>query len=214
MELEKVKIKRHIPPGEEFSVLFNPGSYRLTAANQFVEVAAPGLRAPLIQFGRGSVRTLSMQLFFDSYEEQKDVRDYTRKITNLLETERELHAPPVCLVSWGGPTFVGVLEQANTNFTFFLPSGRPVRATIDVTFKEFPETTILEQLSRQSSSHFEKEYVVKAHDTLSSIAGEFLGDPRAWRAIAERNDLENPLALTIGQALIIPATEGQPKVLS
>ena len=128
MELEKIKIKRHIPDGEEFQVLFNPNTYRVTDSNQFVEVAVPGLRSPLIQFGRGNMRTLSMQFFFDSYEEKKDVRIYTRKITNLLETERELHAPPVCLLSWGGPTFVGVLEQVNTNFTLFLPTGVPVRA--------------------------------------------------------------------------------------
>lgn len=207
MELEKVKIKRHIPDGEEFEVLFNPSSYRVTDSNQYVEIAVPGLRSPLLQFGRGNMRTLSMQLFFDSYEEGKDVRIYTRKITDLLETERELHAPPVCLLSWGGPTFVGVLEQVTMNFTLFLPSGVPVRATIDVTFKEFPETTIRTQLGKQSSSHFEKQYVVKLHDTLSGIAGEYLGNPRLWREIAIKNEIDDPLSIQPGQKLVIPATE-------
>jgi len=207
MELEKIKIKRHIPDGEEFQVLFNPNAYRVTDSNQFVEVAVPGLRSPLIQFGRGNMRTLGMQFFFDSYEEKKDVRIYTRKITDLLETERELHAPPVCLLSWGGPTFVGVLEQVNTNFTLFLHTGVPVRATMDVTFKEYPETANRAQLGKQSSAHFEKQYIVKLQDTLSSIAGEFLGDPKLWRKIAEKNDIDNPLSIKPGHALIIPATE-------
>lgn len=207
MELEKVKIKRHIPNGDEFEVLYNPNTYRVTDANQFAEIAVPGLRSPLIQFARGNVRTLSMQFFFDSYEEKKDVRAYTSKITDLLETESDLHAPPICLLSWGGPTFVGVLEQANLSFTLFLPSGVPVRATMDVTFKEYPETAIRAQLGRQRSSHFEKQVVVKSQDTLSRIAAEFLGDPRKWREIANRNDIDNPLAIQPGQTLVIPAIE-------
>lgn len=82
-----------------------------------------------------------------------------------------------------------------------------MRATMDVTFKEYPETANRAQLGKQSSAHFEKQYVVKLQDTLSSIAGEFLGDPRLWREIAAKNDIDNPLSIKPGDALIIPATE-------
>jgi hypothetical protein len=78
--LEKATIERYIPGGESVDVLFNPTEYQLSQSNQFAEVAVPGLGAPLLQFGRGNARTLSMQLFFDTYEQRTDVRQHTRKI--------------------------------------------------------------------------------------------------------------------------------------
>lgn len=141
MGLTKATIKRHIPDGEEIKVLFNPTQYRLSKSNQFAEVAIPGLAAPLLQFGRGNAHTLSMQLFFDTYtyDAGKDVRQYTKKVTDLLNIDEELHAPPVCLFSWGNLQFIGVLERAEQNFTLFDSDGIPVRATVDVTFKEYYE---------------------------------------------------------------------------
>jgi nucleoid-associated protein YgaU len=45
---------------------------------------------------------------------------------------------------------------------------------------------------------------VKIGDTLSGIAGMFYKDPRLWRPIAQRNDVENPRDLQPGQVLTIP----------
>jgi hypothetical protein len=203
MRLDKATIKRYIPGGgEAIEVLFNPTEYQLAQSNQFAEVAIPGLGAPLLQFGRGNARTLSMQLFFDTYEKGEDVRDHTKKLTALLAIDDHLHAPPVCEFTWGGLTFIGVLEQANQRFTLFLPNGIPVRATVDVTFKEFWDEK--KQGGRLQSTHFAKRQVVKRGDTLSAIAGHQYGDPALWRPIAEANGIDDPLALQPGQVLVIP----------
>ncbi len=69
-ELEKAKIKQLVPDGPEIDVLFNPTEYRLSKSNQFAEVAIPGLTAPMLQFGHGNAQTLTMQLFFDTYDPQ------------------------------------------------------------------------------------------------------------------------------------------------
>lgn len=205
MSLEKATIQTYDPEthvvGEEIEVLFNPTEYRLNKANQFAEVAIPGLGAPPLQFVRGNARTLSMQLFFDTYEQGEDVRDYTGKITELLEIDPELHAPPICLFSWGNLNFAGVLERADQRFTLFLSDGTPVRATIDVTLKEYFEG---EPGDRQSAD-FAKRYVVRRGDTLSGIAGRKYGDPALWRPIAEANSIDDPLAIQPGDPLVIPA---------
>ena len=205
MEFEWATISKHIPPGDSFEVLFNPKEYRLTRSNQFAEAAVPGLSAPLLQFGRGAARTLSMQLFFDTYtyEPGTDVRDYTRQVLELLEIDADLHAPPVCLFSWGKLEFVGVLERADQTFKLFLPSGVPVRATVDVTFKEFTDGSA--EAGKKQSADFQKHYVVRQGDTLSAIAGRMYGDPALWRPLAESNDLDDPLALSPGQVLLVPA---------
>jgi nucleoid-associated protein YgaU len=48
---------------------------------------------------------------------------------------------------------------------------------------------------------------VRRGDTLTAIAAEKYGDASLWRAIAEQNQIVDPLALRPGQVLIIPAIE-------
>jgi nucleoid-associated protein YgaU len=50
-------------------------------------------------------------------------------------------------------------------------------------------------------------YIVESGDSLASIAQEVYGDPTRWRDIARANDLQEPFALTVGEALLIPDTE-------
>lgn len=205
MALEKATIQRYnlesgTPTGDPIEVLFNPTEYRLNKANQFAEIAIPGLGSPPLQFVRGDARTLSMQLFFDTYERGEDVRAYTGQILSLLDVDVDLHAPPVCVFSWGELNFVGVLQSADQNFQLFLSNGTPVRATLDVAFKEYvyiPE-------DRQSAD-YAKRYVVRRGDTLSGIAAQKYGNPALWRFIAQENGIDDPLSIQPGQALVIPA---------
>jgi hypothetical protein len=206
MGLEKATIRKIISGlPETIEVLFNPNEYRLSVSNRFAEIPVPGLEAPPIQYVRGNARSLSMQLFFDTYEAGTDVRDHTTLVAQLLDTDPELHAPPVCLFSWGTFSFQGVLEKAEQRFTLFHPSGIPARATVDVVFKEFSDTGL--RISKHRSANFDKRYMVKRGDTLSSIAGKEYGNPKNWRAIAEANSMDDPFALPPGTVLTIPAIE-------
>jgi nucleoid-associated protein YgaU len=152
-----------------------------------------------------------MQLFFDTYDpvqsnvkQGSDVRKYTDQIVKLLAVDSDNHAPPICRFSWAHFAFVGVLEKADQTFTLFMPDGTPVRATIDVTFKELGQEQV-DQAGRLFSADFAKHYVVRRGDTLSNIAADKYGDPALWRPIAEENELDDPLALEPGQLLVIPA---------
>jgi hypothetical protein len=207
MRLEKATIQKVLGSGagERFEVLFNPTDYRLSGGNQFAEVAIPGLPAPPLQFVRGTARTLVMSLFFDTYEQGSDVREHSGKVVRLLDIDPELHAPPVCLFTWGNLNFRGVLERAEQRFTLFFSTGIPARATVDVTFKEFSEGD--QQAGRNRSANFDKRYLVRRGDTLSGIAGRLYGDPSEWRPIAAANGLDDPLAIAPGQLLVIPAIE-------
>lgn len=212
--LDKAKIIQLVPKGPEIEVLFNPTEYRLSKSNQFAEVAIPGLGAPMLQFGHGNAQTLSMQLFFDTYDplasskgasKNQDVRQHTRSVTDLMRINKSLHAPPICQFSWGSFNFIGVLQQADVRYTLFLPSGVPVRATVDVTFKQFYDGK--QETGMLQSANYVKEHVVRAGDTLSSIAAELYHDAAKWRPIAEANNIDNPLALEPGRVLIVPAIE-------
>ena len=54
------------------------------------------------------------------------------------------------------------------------------------------------------SSDLTKVWVVKGRDTLPAIAAAEYGDARQWRAIAEANDIDDPLMLVPGTRLVLP----------
>jgi hypothetical protein len=173
--------------------------------------------------------TLSLELFFDTYEARSqvsgwqraasfvqpanpfqgsDATDVTRltdQVAKLAEVDRELHHPPICLLSWGafGRIFTGVLTELDQRFTLFLADGTPVRATLSCSFLEF-QTRAHRRAREMNSADVVKSRVVRRHDTLHSIAAEEYGDPGQWRHIAGANGIVNPRTVRPGMVLTIP----------
>jgi LysM repeat protein len=192
---------------EEVPVLFNPTEYSMEKSNEFASVNIPGLESPMLQFSRGNLETLTMDLFFDSYEENKDVRmDYTTKITDLLKIDPDIHAPPILRFVWGSLNFTCVLSRVTKKFTMFRSDGIPVRATLSVTFNEY-RTEVSAREKPKKSSDRTKTYTIKQGDSLWAIAAREYGDPASWRPIADKNRIANPRALEVGRAIIIPPLE-------
>lgn len=204
MEFKHVKISPQTGP-PEFDVLFNPNQYGLDKSNQIAEVAIPGLQAPILQYVHGNTRSLTMELFFDTYEEQTDVRAYTNQVYQLLEIEASTHAPPICDISWGTFQFTGVLDHVSGKFSLFLSDGTPVRATLNVTFKEFIDVQVLVQQDPTQSADHRKTRTVKAGDRIDTIAAEEYGNAAQWRVIAAANGLDDPTILQPGDVLQLPA---------
>jgi len=202
-------------PSDEVSFLFNPKEFSVEKSNQYAEVSVPGLSAPIYQFVRGNARTVTMDLFFDSYEKGEDVRKYTDIITGweagekkgLMDIDSELHAPPVCIFKWGKFSFQCIIERVTKRFTMFLPEGMPVRATLNVTLKEYTEVNVQVRRIDTHSSDLTKRHVVTQGDSLWLIAAREYGNPGDWRLIAAANKIDNPRILYPGEELVIPIKE-------
>jgi hypothetical protein len=196
------------PQGERIDVLFNPVEYSLQKSNQFAETPLLGLPTPIRQFTSGGAEALTLDLFFDTYERGEDVRLYTEKVAGLLNIDPDLHAPPTLKFIWGKLEFKCVLEQVTKRFTMFLADGTPVRATLNVSFKEYK--TIQEQLPSRplQSADRTKRRIAKEGDSLWLIAAQEYDDPTLWRRIAQQNDIVNPRFLPPGMELTIPPLEG------
>ena len=194
---------------EEFEVLFNPEEYTLNKDNNFASQTIPGLSSPLLQFVNGNLATLEMELFFDTYDNDKlpkpDVRDITNRFMKLMEIDGDLHAPPVLLFSWASLQFCCVLARASQRFIMFGDDGTPVRARINATFNEFIDPEREAKRVNRRTADFTKVHVVRQGETLSMIAANFYDNPRAWRPIAITNDLVDPRAIAAGQSLSIPS---------
>jgi hypothetical protein len=205
---------------EVIKVLFNPAEYSIEKGNTFQSTSLPGLATPVTQFVTGNADTLSMELYFDTYAkssrhgevtQREDVRNYTRKIADLMEIDPDLHAPPICQFIWGPPLgspkgvqFTGILEKVSQKFTYFLDDGTPVRATLSISFKEYK--TIQQQLQEMKlqSADRTKRKELKEGDAIWLLAHQEYGDPELWRVIADHNGLENPRIVAPGTALELP----------
>ncbi len=229
MELAKIALtpldRRGNPvKGKEFKVLFNPNAYSITKAVTWSAISAtsPGaaqtdrkVNAPTLTYGGGGSRTLSLELFYDVTEPINgvlidDVRKETNKMVELTRMQKELQRPPAVEIKWGAAPpansdfpFTGVIGMLTQRFTLFSSDGKPLRATLNVTFTEFLDPE-LDQ--RQTDPEFTTRRV-KRGDTLSGIAAEVYRDPARWRLIAEANNLDDPRHLVIGGTLAIPKVD-------
>jgi hypothetical protein len=234
-ELAKAQIIDTIT-GTAFAVMYNPEELKLEQGNTFAEVGIPGLDSPPVQYVRGNARTLSMELFFDTYETGADVRSFTGPIVRLLDKLPQTQAPPILLFSLGRLQFSCVLVEAGQRFTMFRRDGTPVRCTMSVRFQEYVRVdvqirrgvffgsptvsaavnTALSTAARTGRSTAvgtaaavlsgsATVHVTVRGDTLSGLAGVYLGDPGRWRDIAGTNHIDDPFDLPPGVPLVIPA---------
>jgi nucleoid-associated protein YgaU len=192
---------------------FNPNRLTVSRSVRWEDQQTPKRDNPEMQFTGADASTLSMDLFFDTYDtdeaKKTSVRTYTDKLRGLTTVEQhgDKHRPPVCRLVWGQQAtfFQGVLTQLETQFTMFMDDGTPVRATNRCTFKQWRSNTSDLQKQDLLSSDVAKVWVVKQGQTLADIAAREYGDPRQWRVIADANRIDDPSVLTIGRRLVLPA---------
>jgi hypothetical protein len=219
----KAEIENVDQPRDKVVCMFNPREYSFSKQNSWRESNRKGANVSELEFGGGAPAKLTLQLLFDTYESHRhgdrplnaagdDVRRYTRPLWDMMKvSERQRNAttgrgqPPRVRFTWGTMwSFEAVIESINQKFTLFLDDGTPVRATLDVTFKQ---TSDEGQYPRQNptsgSQPGDRLRTVRGGETLAQIAFEEYGDPTIWRLLAEANLIEDPLRLRPGQVLVI-----------
>ena len=203
------------PSGDtEIECMFNPTEYRLTQTLNVTRNQTPATDGGTPEFSGTNAMTLTTQLFFDDFASADG--DVTPTITRLLSWTRPTPAsrdkkkpcPPLVSFKWGGnpqlDDFSGYLKSVIVNYTVFRKDGTPVQAKVDVTIEGQPEQ-IGGQNPTSRSINSRRVHTMIEGDTLQSVAYAELGKPGYWRAIAELNGIDDPLRLSAGTALLIPA---------
>ncbi len=225
-----VRANGSLDRSRRFEAIFNPTEYTLEKRVQVAEHAIPGLDSPVLQFVRGQNETMTFDLFFDTTGDgmgrrARAVTEETDKFFQLVKIDPEVHAPPVCMFSWGpARSFAGsrvpapiesqarlrrggfkcVVESIRQRFTLFSPRGVPLRATLTLTLREYKALgEQLRELNLRSTDQTHA-HVVRQGETLSSIAAAVYDDPAVWRRIAAWNGLDDPLWLEPGAILELP----------
>jgi nucleoid-associated protein YgaU len=187
---------------ERIPVMYNPEQYSIEQGNNFAEIGIPGLTVSPVQYVRGKGRTLSMELFFDSFERGEDVRRYSGRVVALLAPRQDTHAPPILLFTMGQFALRCVLADASQKYTMFLRDGTPVRATISVRFTEYQPVEI--EIEQGFFIGPPTLHNITQGQTITQLAAEFLGDASAWREIAEANNIDDIFNIPAGLSLILP----------
>lgn len=139
-------------------VMFNPSSYSVDSSAEYSPATDLSARVDYLQFSKLTARTLSFDLYFDTvnssagntmpgasaqlkeifFSGAEDVRHMTGKLHKLIELQSKDDAmPPVAEFQWGSFRFRGVITSMKEKYETFLPDGRPVRATVSVTMREY-----------------------------------------------------------------------------
>lgn len=223
MALKNLQIQIELPgsklkfndkdPVYVINTMFNPNRLSISRSAQWQSQQVAKRDSPELQYTGAEPSTLSVELFFDTYdspEKKKDsVRIYTNKLHHLTTVKQhgDKHRPPVCRLFWGTMTvfFQGVLQQLQNQFTLFMDDGTPVRATSTCTFKQWQSNNSDLKDQDLMSADVAKVWVVKRGQTLASIASEEYGDARKWRPIAQANGIDDPMKLHPGAVLVLPA---------
>ncbi|MBQ9459209.1 MAG: LysM peptidoglycan-binding domain-containing protein [Oscillospiraceae bacterium] len=217
-------------PAKAIEVLYNPQSYTREKTVNYKEVPMLGADAPVVQFQSGAMEVLHFDLFFDSISAgaeiggnksdrlkfegnrllstiagQIDVREYTKKITNLLYLDSNKHRPPELKVEWSSLQFKGFLSKCSQNFVRFDEKGKPIRAILSCTFIEHRDVNKQFVANPLNSPDTTKYHTVRQGDTLWALAAEEYGDASQWRSIAQANGITNPRRLRAGETLVVPA---------
>lgn len=203
---------------EVITVLFNPTEYTLDRSNSYKPTPVPGLGAPLLQFVNGESDQLSMDLFLDDYTDPRGPTSLQQKetdplgkrlrdITELLEIDSKLHAPPPVRFDWASMKFTAVIEKIGRKVTMFHSDGEPARVTLSVTFKEYRTLRQLIEHPRRESADKTKRRVVVGRESLWLIASREYRDADEWVRIAEANDLDDPRQISAGDWLELPPIE-------
>jgi phage tail protein X len=218
--LDHAEITNLDKKGPPIKCLFNPKEYAFTKTNQWKPAANKATNVPSMEFGGGDPASLTMQLFFDTYDtkdeakQKKDVRkEYTDAIWELMMIDPTLKdkkatkgRPPKVHFQWGKAwSFDAVIKSLKQNFTLFLPDGTPVRATLDVTFQQVKDAKLFPKQNPTSGGDGgERVWTVNEGDSLAWIAYKEYGDATQWKRIADANRLAQVRRLPPGMVLEIP----------
>lgn len=218
----QLMIERATGEKSTFVCQFNPDQYGMNAKGKLTKIERPGEDSPIVQYMGGSTSVLNLKLYFDistSYEiktgmifakpkkeKAQDVSVYTKKLMSLVRIEGKVHRPPLVTFSWGSVRFSGFVESVDVSYTMFKKGGMPVRAEVSlniISVELQPLNAV--KLSVKESPDRTKCITMTSGSSIWDIAEKEYGTASCWREIAKANDILNPLEVSAGTQLKVPA---------
>lgn len=226
-KLQKLMIRSYSDPtfdselfltndGTPYEVAINPETYSLSYKSEYAIENASGSAKGGVKFQRSLPENLTLEFLFDrtgvfhDSPVDKDngvINDLNsfKKIT--FEYNGDIHSPNYLKVLWGDLLFPGVVTEFNIEYKLFDSNGKPIRAIVKVTFKNFIAEAQRAARENKSSPDLTHYRVVKDGDNLPLMTHKIYGDPKYYLEVARVNGLTNFRKLTPGQKITFPPIE-------
>lgn len=216
-ETEKNKTRGSLVPAELYATnaegtsqgltvrcSFNPYEYTVSQTNSY-DYKPKAKAGTKVELKNAGPQTLKLNLIFDVYEEPKgterDVSKITRQLWQLMKpttdkknkTKEKKPDAPYVIFKWGVFKFLAVITNMSQKFILFDHDGVPLRAKVDITLTQHEST------KADYDEKFEVGKTAKVNipalpdERLDNVAAQETGDPADWRAIAQANNITNPL---------------------
>jgi nucleoid-associated protein YgaU len=206
----------------EISFDYNPKELSFSRKAATKEVPTAGTTGPpQVQYQGPTSSNKSFELFYSRFEPEifggpgitKKLEDLANQLLSLLEAHPDTIGAgktptrPMVMFSWGdivtNPCFV---DEVAITYLMFLPHGEPLRMKAVVTLSEAPYDKKLTNPTSGGRVN-RKTHTLLAGETLATVAFKELNDAGLWRAIAEENDIDDPLRLQSGTVLLLPTLD-------
>ncbi|MDQ4020287.1 MAG: LysM peptidoglycan-binding domain-containing protein [Actinomycetota bacterium] len=202
------------PTGERVAFQFNPKELTLTKTAKWKREPAKGAKKSGVpEFLGAEPAKMSVEMFLDATRKMDD--SVVKAVEKLFgccvpaagTPEKQKASPPWVRFHWGPVTgFPGHIKSVTVKYTLFASSGLPIRALCTVQLEEMGGETSGQNPTSGALAARAVRTVVDG-DSLASVAYREYGDPTWWRALAEANDIDDPMRLPVGRALLVPAME-------
>jgi len=191
---------------------FNPKEYSVSKSANWQEhpvanadPSSQSHKAPQVQYiGPGS-KSMTIEIFMDNSDSPAgDVSVDVEALMSCCNPLPTTKNPPVVVFGWGPHvSFPAYVKSVSARFTLFRADGRPYRASCTLTLQELPVAAGL-QNPTSGTKIVHRTRTVAAGDTLASISYQEYGTPTYWRALAEMNAIDDPMAVHTGTRLLVP----------
>jgi nucleoid-associated protein YgaU len=191
---------------------YNPEGYTVVTQANWKKSPQPATNGPQPQFQGVSPPTLDVKILLDAFAVPPVPPSVVIDQLKLLVLPTELSmgmgssSAPTVMFGWG-PNIImdqAIVTKVSVAYERFL-LGVPVRATATVHLEAVPLPAPLGPTNPTSGGlTTRKTRTLVEGDTLASIAYQEYRDPNKWRALAEANNIDDPMRIKEGKVLIVP----------
>lgn len=196
--------------GTKIPCQVNPEEITVTLRNSWDSKPIAGRGVPIARFLGSEGSALDPgDVYFDTSEKGDPVTTHTDKLVALMDLEESsddnVGRPPAVAFHWGDfHSFLCVVEQLELTFMQFVQT-RPLRARANMRLRQYEPSGIWNKQNPTSGTpRPHRLHRVQPGESLDRIAATVYGDSGRWRAIADANGIEDPLALRSGTLLALP----------
>ncbi len=198
---------------------FNPDKMTLAKTAKFKEQPRPTSQQaepktpPPPQYVGSTNRTLAFAVLLDEWDAPpgmgRDVATMVAALQKLMDPQTDkpsssVPLPPKMSFHWGSFVFTGYITKADAVFTLFRQDGSPARAEVSVAMTEHIDTPGAQNPTSGGPAGRRSRMLIEG-DNLQILSYREYGASGYWRAVAEANGIDDPLAVQPGTMLLMPS---------